>query len=147
MGLTVCLPRKLQPLPAPGLTVLTPVSALWPCLRFKMTVLGRGCPLLSGPLSLSLLSRTGCVGAASEALFSKLCNLWRSCAREKAGIRLLSSECCVCIKRLLQQSAPHGSKQWDTARTCLVRTRGEEVWLIKTDMHVPVGRAGRNGLG
>lgn len=103
-------------------------------------------PLLSGlSLSLSLLSRTGCVGAASEALFSKLCNLWRSCAREKAGIRLCS-ECCVCIKRLLQQSAPHGSKQWDTARTRLVRTRGEEVWLIKTDMHVPVGRAGRNGL-
>ena len=132
--------------------MLTPVSALWPCQRVQDDGAGEGAaPLLSGlslslALSLSLsLSHTGCVGAASEALFSKLCNLWLSCAREKAGIRLCS-ECCVCIKRLLQQSAPHGSKQWDTARTRLVRTRGEAIWIIKTNTHVPVGRAGRNGL-
>lgn len=59
------------------------------------------------PLPVLSLVHTGCVGAAFNAVFSKLCKLWCGCAKEKAGI-CLCCKCCVYIKRLLQQSALHG---------------------------------------
>lgn len=112
-----------------------------------MMVLGMGhCP---PPLPMLSLVHTGCVGAAFNAVFYKLCNLWCSWARVKAGIHL----CCkrgMRIKRLLQQSASHSRKQWDTAHTHLVRTRGGKIWIIKTNIYaskMPLGRAGRNSLG
>lgn len=112
-----------------------------------MMVLGmEHCP---PPLPMLSPLHTGCVGAVFNAVFYKLCNLWCCCARVKAGIHL----CCkrgMRIKRLLQQSALHSRKQWDTAHTHLVRTRGVKIWIIKTNIHAPkmlLGRAGRNSLG
>lgn len=141
----------LRSLPALGTPVLTPTAAPWPCLGpshgSRWWCWGRG-PCLP-PLPVPSLAHIGCVGAAFNAFFSKLYNLWCSHARVKAGIHLCC-KCCVWIKRLLWQSAPHGKKQWDTARTHLVRTRGGGIWIIKTNIHaprMPLGRAGRNGRG
>ena len=94
---------SLGPLPIPGLIVLIPITALWPCLLSLPAQDdgvgdgGSGLP----PLPVLSLMHTGCVGATFNAVFSKLCSLWCSCTKEKAGI-CLCCKCCVYIKRLLQ---------------------------------------------
>lgn len=54
---------------------------------------GRSC---LPPFPVLSLVHTGYVGPASNAVFSKLCNLWCGCTKEKAGI-CLCSKCYVYI--------------------------------------------------
>lgn len=87
-------------LPTPGLIVRTPITALWPCLVSLLAQDdgvgnggGRSC---LPPFPVLSLVHTGYMGPASNAVFSKLCNLWCSCTKEKAGI-CLCSKCYVYI--------------------------------------------------
>lgn len=95
-----CLPQS---------SLLTLVTVLWPSLGqshgLRWWCWGWGVTAIL--LSQGCLLCTQAVWALPLMLSSLNCNLWCSCAKEKAGI-CLCFKYCVYIKRLLQQSALHG---------------------------------------